>query len=127
MKASGLVDVQSHSYWHPNFKVEQRRLAPDAYERLVQDQLIRSKATIEKHLGGTVDLLAWPFGIYDAPLMQAAAKAGYAAAFSIDRRPVTAAENIMALPRYIVGDSDRDARFERLLAGPVEETVRSAY
>ncbi len=127
MRASGLVDIQSHSYWHPNFKVERGRLAPEEYEKLVQGQLIRSRSTIEKHLGGTVDQLAWPFGIYDARLMAAATSAGYTAAFSIDRRPVTAVESIMALPRYIVTDGDRGARFERLVAGPIEDAGKIGY
>lgn len=117
MKASGLVDVQAHTFWHPNFTVEQRRLAPEAYEHFVQDQLTKSKATLEQHVGGKVDLLAWPFGIYNADLMQRAAAAGYVAAFSIERRSVTRVENRMALPRYIVTDGDRGARFEALLEG----------
>ena len=48
MKASGLVDVQSHTFWHPNFTIEQRRLAPEAYEHFVQVQLKRSKAILEQ-------------------------------------------------------------------------------
>ncbi len=127
MRASGLVDIESHSYWHPNFRIEQQRLTLEAYAHLVADQLVRSKAAIEEHLGGTVDLLAWPFGIYDTPLMQAAAGTGYVAAFSIDRRPVTAAESIMALPRYIITDVDRGERFEHLLAGPVEDAGKISY
>lgn len=117
MKASGLVDVQAHTFWHPNFTVEQRRLAPEAYEHFVQDQLLKSRAMLERHVGGKVDLLAWPFGIYNADLMERASAAGYMAAFSIERRPVTRAENRMALPRYIVTDADRGARFEALLEG----------
>ena len=115
MKASGLVDIQSHTYWHPNFNVEKKRLAPAAYERFVNDQLVKSKAVLEQKLGGTVDLLAWPFGIHNAELEQAAQAAGYVAAFTIDRRPVTRADKIMALPRFIVTDADRGARFEALL------------
>jgi len=38
------------------------------------------------------------------------------AAFSIERHPVSRADNLMALPRYIVTDADRGARFEALLA-----------
>ncbi len=117
MKASGLVDVQSHTFWHPNFNVERKRLSPAAYQQFVHDQFTRSKAILEQRLGGPIDLLAWPFGIYDEELMQAARAAGYAAAFSIERRPVTAAEKIMALPRYIVTDTDRGSRFEALMAG----------
>lgn len=116
MKATGLVDIQSHTLWHPNFTTERKRLAPDAYQRFVRDQLVRSRAVLEERLGGPVDLLAWPFGIYDADLMQQATTAGYVAAFSIERHPVSRADNLMALPRYIVTDADRGARFEALLA-----------
>jgi peptidoglycan/xylan/chitin deacetylase (PgdA/CDA1 family) len=117
IKASGLADIQSHTFWHPNFKIDKKRLAPAAYERFVQDQLVRSKAVLEQKLGGKIDLLAWPFGIHDAELEQAAQAAGYVAAFTIDRRPVTRAEKIMALPRFIVTDHDRGSRFENLLQG----------
>jgi peptidoglycan/xylan/chitin deacetylase (PgdA/CDA1 family) len=115
MKASGLVDIQSHTFWHPNFKIDKKRLAPAAYDKFVQDQLVKSKAVLDQRLGLKVDLLAWPFGIYDDELTKAASEAGYAAAFSIDRRPVTRAEKIMTLPRFIVTDADRGDRFERLL------------
>ncbi len=117
MKASGLVDVQSHTFWHPNFDVERKRLAPDAYEHFVQDQFAKSKAILERRLGGSIDLLAWPFGIHNEQLAQWAGQAGYRAAFTIERRPTSRADDIMALPRYIVVDADRGARFEALLAG----------
>ena len=126
LPASGLVDVQSHTLWHPNFNVERRRLAPPAYERFVQDQLIKSKGILEQRLGGRVDLLAWPFGLYDQQLMQWASAAGYVTAFSIERRAVTRAENLMALPRYIVTDADRGARFGALLSGPTEQPASNA-
>ena len=118
MKASGLVDIQSHTFWHPNFKIEKKRLSPAAYEKFTQEQLVKSKAVLEQKLGGKVDLLAWPFGIYDPELMSWAQAAGYVAAFSIDRRPVTRTENVMSLPRSIVTDADRGARFEALLSAP---------
>ena len=127
MKKSGLVDVQSHTYWHPNVRVEKKRLSADAYEKFLRKQLVFSKQALEGHLGGTVDLLAWPYGIYDPELMSAATKAGYVAAFSIDRRPVTSAEPIMALPRYIVSDHDRGPAFARLLKGPIDMKQVSEY
>jgi peptidoglycan/xylan/chitin deacetylase (PgdA/CDA1 family) len=127
MKNSGLVDVQSHTYWHPNFRTERKRLAADAFQQLVRNQLVWSKQAIERHLGGSVDLLAWPFGIYDPELIREAAKAGYVAAFSVDRRPATLAESIMALPRYIVSDHDRGGAFAHLLSGPVETKPSSGY
>ena len=115
MKASGLVDIQSHTFWHPNFNVEKKRLAPAAYEKFTQDQLVKSKAVLEQRLGGKVDLLAWPFGIHDDQLAQWAQAAGYVAAFTIERRPVTRSDKIMALPRFIVTNLDRGDRFVSLL------------
>ena len=65
-------------------------------------QLVKSKAVLEKHLGTKVDLLAWPFGIYDDYLMQEAKKAGYVAAFSIERHLANKSDKIMAVPRYLM-------------------------
>jgi peptidoglycan/xylan/chitin deacetylase (PgdA/CDA1 family) len=115
MKASGLVDIQSHTFWHPNFNVEKKRLAPAAYEKFTQDQLLKSKAVLEQRFGEKVDLLAWPFGIRDDQLDQWAQAAGYVAAFTIERRPVTRSDKIMALPRFIVTNLDRGERFVSLL------------
>jgi len=121
---SGLMDVQSHSYWHPNFKKEKRRLKPDQYEKFVEMQLKKSAQKLEKELGVHVDMLAWPFGIYDDQLVLKAREAGYIAAFTIERRNATAADNIMKLPRYIMVDADRGRTFERLLAGnPVPRKI----
>jgi hypothetical protein len=117
LRASGLVDVQSHTYWHPNFLVEKRRLSAQAYQRLVEDQLRRSRAVLEQHLGTTVDLLSWPFGIHDDDLRQRATRAGYVAAVALGRRHATMLDPIMALPRYLVTDGDQGARFEALLEG----------
>lgn len=116
MQKTGLVDIESHSYWHPNFKTERRRLSPEAYRRFVQDQLRRSKAVLEQKFGSAVNVLSWPFGIYDADLIQAAKMAGYTAAVTIERRPVTAADNVMALPRYIVTNDDTGGTFRHMLS-----------
>jgi hypothetical protein len=117
LRATGLVDVQSHTYWHPNFLVEKRRLSAPAYEQLVEDQLRRSRSVLEERLGATVDLLSWPFGIHDDDLKQRAIRAGYVAAVALGRRHATTLDPIMALPRYLVTDRDHGARFEALLEG----------
>ena len=117
IKKSGLVDFQSHSYWHPNFKQDQKKMAPDKYEKSVEMQFKQSKAKLEKELGIHVDMLAWPFGIYDDRLISKAVAAGYVAAFTIERRHAGASDNIMALPRYLMTDSDRGKTFESILKG----------
>jgi peptidoglycan/xylan/chitin deacetylase (PgdA/CDA1 family) len=116
LKATGLFDFQSHTYWHPNFKKERGRLPPAEFEKLVHMQLTKSREKLEKELGVKVDLLAWPFGIYDPWLMAKASEAGYRAAFSIERRPLSAADARMALPRYLLADTDRGKAFESILS-----------
>lgn len=115
LKAAGLFDFQSHTYWHPNFKRERERLAPAEFEKLVRMQFVKSKEKLEKELAVKVDLLAWPFGVFDPWLMAEAAEAGYIAAFTIERRPVRAQDHPMALPRYLLVDSDRGRAFEAIL------------
>jgi peptidoglycan/xylan/chitin deacetylase (PgdA/CDA1 family) len=118
MKASGLVDIQGHTFWHPNFNIDRKRLAPPAYEKFANDQLTKSKTVLEQKLGGKIDLLAWPFGIHDDQLEKWAEAAGYTAAFTIQRQRVTRGDKMMALPRFIVLDADRGGRFENLLKEP---------
>jgi peptidoglycan/xylan/chitin deacetylase (PgdA/CDA1 family) len=110
MKETGLFDYQGHTYWHPNFKTEKRRLPPGAYRPFVQGQLKKGKEKLEKEFQSPVDLLAWPFGIYDEELAGMAREAGYVAAFSMERRDVNGADNRMALPRYLMADPMGKAR-----------------
>jgi peptidoglycan/xylan/chitin deacetylase (PgdA/CDA1 family) len=112
---TGRFEVESHTYWHPNFLKDKARLSREQYATDVRIQLGKSKQMLERRLGIEVDLLAWPFGIFDRELIQQAREAGYVAAFSLERRPATKKDSLMALPRYIVTDGERGARFARLL------------
>jgi len=114
-KATGLLDVQSHTFWHPNFRQEKKRLTVAEYEKLVATQLGKAKTRLEKELGGTVDLLAWPFGIYDEDLLRKAEATGYVATFTIERRPATPMDSLKKLPRFLLQDSDRGMTFARIL------------
>lgn len=112
---SGLFDIQSHTYWHPNFKTERKRLSPDAFQSFVTMQFTKPRVVLKSKLGVEADMLAWPFGIYDDDLIAKAREAGYVAAFTLDRRPVTSAERLLALPRYLVVDGDSGRRFAAML------------
>lgn len=105
VRASGLADVQSHTFWHPNFKIEQRRLAPDEYRRFVRIQLEKPRRILKDRVGAEARYLAWPFGIHDADLEAAAAAAGYVAGFALDGRNASAADPVLALPRYLIVDA----------------------
>jgi peptidoglycan/xylan/chitin deacetylase (PgdA/CDA1 family) len=118
LRASGLFDIQSHTYWHPHFFRERRRLEPEAYARFVDWQLAKSKQVLEAKLGGQVDLLAWPFGLHDDELKARAAKAGYVAAFTLERRPARSSDDPLAVPRYLITDAQKGPFFDAILKAP---------
>ncbi|MDO8431025.1 MAG: polysaccharide deacetylase family protein [Candidatus Binatus sp.] len=123
LKATGLFSVESHTYWHPNFHIDKRRLSAENYEKFVDTQLNKSRQVLDHRLGGRVTMLSWPFGIYDDELIAAATKSGYVAAVTIERRKVTRGDNVMALPRFIVTNGDVGQRFESLL--PTQTPITS--
>ena len=104
MRESGLVDMQSHTFWHPNFKREKKKLPAAEYQKLVETQFKKAKQKLEKEFGTKIDMLAWPFGIFDEELMTKAREAGYVAAFTMERRNSKPADNLMAIPRYLLAD-----------------------
>lgn len=102
LQRTGLFDIQGHTYSHPNFKHERKRLSSSAYEKFVNQELVKSKAILEEKLGTKISFLAWPFGIYDNYLEQEAAKAGYVMAFTIDARTANKSYRPMAQPRFMI-------------------------
>jgi peptidoglycan/xylan/chitin deacetylase (PgdA/CDA1 family) len=117
IKARGRADFQSHTFWHPNFKEEKKRLKPIDYENFVITQLKKSKERLEKELEIKVDMLAWPFGIYDSQLIDKAVEAGYMAAFTMERHHANSSNSLMALPRYLITNTDKEKAFGKILAG----------
>lgn len=117
LQQTGLFDIQSHTLWSPNFKKEKKKLSPEAYQKHVEEQLKKSRAILEKRTGHTVDLLAWPFGIYDEHLEKEAEKAGYVMAFSIDRRHADTSEKMMSQPRYLMVNGDGVKGFAAIITG----------
>lgn len=115
LAATPFFDVQSHTYWHPNFNHEAKRLSEQSYAAFVDTQLQKSKTALERELHRPITLLAWPFGIYDPFLIKRASSAGYQAAFSIDCRAVTSSDPLMSLPRCLVSDDYVGPRFLQFL------------
>ena len=112
---TSLFDIQSHTYWHPNFNAERRRLSPAAYRAFVTMQLVKPRTVLREKLGIDADLLAWPFGIYDDELIAMARESGYMAGFTLERRLVTPRDQIMALPRLLISDSASGRAFASML------------
>ena len=116
LKKNGF-DIQSHTFWHPNFKRDKRKMAPAEFEKFVTVQLKKSKDKLEKEMGSPVDLLAWPFGIYDDYLLKRAAEIGYKATFTIEAHHASPRDSVMKLPRYLLINSDQGKYFARILEG----------
>ncbi len=117
IKETGLFDFQSHTYWHPNFKKDKVRLTPAEYESFVSMQLKKSREKLEKELNVRVNMLAWPFGIYDDHLIHKARAEGYVATFSMERHPAGNDDNVMILPRFLMTNGERGKTFVTILAG----------
>ena len=96
-------------------------MSPVAFERLAIDQLKRSRAVLERQIGRSVTLLAWPFGLKDADLAGQAAQAGYLAAFKLGNRSADAADPLYDVPRHLMADGvdprPWTARLEAACAG----------
>lgn len=120
---SGLFDIQSHTLSHPNFKQEKKHMSQGNYEKLVYRELFDSKKILEDKLGIKIDLLAWPFGIYDDYLEQQAAKAGYSMAFTIDYRSAARIYRPEAQPRYMIVDSQSIKTFASIATGKAQGSI----
>lgn len=116
----GGLRIESHTYWHPNFAVERRRLAPAAFEHFAREQLVRSREALHTHLGVRPTLLAWPFGIADDTVAAIAREEGYRAAFALGNRSVSGADAMFNLPRHLVTEAMGPRVLRRLLAAAFE-------
>jgi hypothetical protein len=81
--------------------------------------LERSRQVLESRLGIKVDALAWPYGIYDHDLEEAARNAGYATGFTFDGGLARSGCDLYAIPRIPVSDSDTGERLSQLLTHPL--------
>ncbi|QLH43990.1 MAG: polysaccharide deacetylase family protein [Coxiellaceae bacterium] len=120
LQKTGLFDIQSHTYTHPNFRQSKKRMSANAYENLVHKELFYSKKVLEDKLGTNISLLAWPFGIYDRYLEQEAVKAGYTMAFTIDARNASRIYRPTAQPRYMIVTSQDMEMFAAIVKGKAQ-------
>ena len=79
-------------------------------------QLRKSKEKLEKELNVRVNMLGWPFGIYDDDLIHKAKEAGYVATFTMERHHAGTLDNVMALPRYLMTNGDTGRTLATILA-----------
>jgi len=101
--ASNGGDMESHSLSHP-FLTRRRHPELDdvAYASWLHKELTDSKRILEKHLGQSVDFLAYPYGDYDHYLARAVGKAGYTAALTCDFGKVVPGSDPLRMRRFVI-------------------------
>ncbi len=92
-EATGLITVESHTVTHPE---DMTVLTPDRLD----EELQQSRATLEAKLGHKVLFLAYPSGTCDAAVSSAARRAGYLAAFTMDRGWTVSPAQSYFMPRF---------------------------
>jgi len=112
---SGCFDIQSHTFWHPNFNHEKKKLSETAYQDFVRWQLLKSKQRLESGLNISISMLAWPYGIYNDELVKIAQETGYTAAFTLVQEPVRSGDKLLTLPRFLMADDGGTRQLERIL------------
>ena len=115
MLSSGLVEVQSHTYWHPNFNHEREHRTPADYQAFVDMQLTKSKSVLEQKLNVPISVIAWPYGIVNPDLEAAAQRAGYQYGLAFTGGPAQPGADPFAIPRIPVPDYARGRGFAHLL------------
>ncbi len=125
LETTKLFHVESHTYWHPNFKKEKKTLSAEEYAKSVDKQLNGSKKKLEEKMGHEIKYLAWVFGIYDDALLVDVKKARYMAAFTIDRNHASSSDNPMALGRYMVVSKHTIKDFEHMVDGTEDRMIPS--
>ena len=92
-EATGLITVESHTVTHPE---DMTVLTPDRLD----EELQQSRATLESKLGHKILFLAYPSGTCDAAVSSAARRAGYLAAFTMDRGWTVSPAQAYFMPRF---------------------------
>jgi biofilm PGA synthesis lipoprotein PgaB len=93
MEQSGLVTVYPHTASHP---ADMRDLS----DKQLRQELVKSRAAVEKHLGGNRRHFAYSNGFYNERVARAAAAAGYRLAITEDWGAAQQSRNLLMLRRY---------------------------
>ena len=101
------MEIGSHSMTHPYLT--------QSDGRMLGWELEASKAMLEERMNWPVEVLAYPFGLYDSNVMTRAEEAGYRGAVTIDEGWVVSGDNPFEMPRVTVRYGTDLETFKRML------------
>lgn len=102
------IECAAHSHTHPQLD----RLPRPA----IRQQIRRSRAELEDHLGRPVDTFAHPFGYHDRRVRAETAAAGFGCACAVDELTSAPTDDDFAIPRLTVHPDDDVPALAALLA-----------
>ena len=105
------IEVGAHSCQHPQLD--------QLSEKLLREELYRSKAQLEDKLGSPVTGLAYPFGYSNARVRQVARDAGHGYGCSVSNMIMSPTSDLLALPRLTVRRSMAMPAFHQVVRGRV--------
>jgi peptidoglycan/xylan/chitin deacetylase (PgdA/CDA1 family) len=119
-------EIGSHSVTHPKLTKPTRLELAKGKEAFLQKELKGSYDQLQAWLGHPVVSLAYPYGLWDTQVAQAARVAGYQAMFTVDQGTNTAGTPREELKRIMIVHHTSDRMFKYLLADqPLEVTEQS--
>lgn len=108
-------EIDSHTTSHLNLTRKPKQMTLAKFQEKVHDEIGKSYATIEQHLGQAPVALAYPFGNYDLYAMRATKEAGYRLGLSIDPGAIDNQSDPWSLPRKMVVNGTSLKTFARNL------------
>src|SRR5450759_4862841 len=101
------VDIQAHSETHPDLrkpydKIAKKKLGPPEYEQWLENEIGRSKRTLEEKLGIRANCFAVPYGNINDRVRDVAKKAEYEAVFTVYGQRLTYNAPNNSLGRYLI-------------------------
>ena len=101
------VDIQAHSETHPDLrkpydKIAKKKLGPPEYGQWLENEIGRSKRTLEEKLGIRVNCFAVPYGNINDRVRDVAKKEGYEAVFTVYGQRLTYNAPNNSLGRYLI-------------------------
>lgn len=106
IEADGLIELGAHTVTHP--------LLPSLPPAAQHDEMVTSRASLERILGHPVTAFSYPFGGADATTTSLARSIGFESATTVQEETVWRDSDTFRLPRFAVRDWD-GAEFERQL------------
>ena len=97
------ADIAGHTVSHKDLRGPKHGGTPTPeYETWLWNELNGSKQILEQRLGVKIDVLALPFGFYNAHVQEMAKKAGYEAIFTVYGQKIGYGSSNNALGRYMI-------------------------